>query len=300
MQIVPETKVFVVGCGGMLGDAVYRHFSTRCRVAAFDIDVNEPWLEYGDVRDYAATSLAIRMFAPDLIINLAALTDLEFCEREPENAWLTNALGAENVGLIASRLDVPYVYISTAGIFDGNQPSYNDFDRPNPLGVYARSKCHGEEWTLRSVKKHFVFRAGWMMGGGPNKDKKFVNKIWKQISSGATTIFAVNDKRGTPTYTADFARGIERVVESGLYGLYNQVCSGEASRYDVAKAFVSELGLERKVRVEAVSSSRFASEYSAPRPASEQLVNTKLEARKLNVMRDWRTCLSEYAREFTE
>jgi dTDP-4-dehydrorhamnose reductase len=298
MKIQPTTRVYIAGCGGMLGEAVYELFNGRSQVLATDIDVNESWLSPADVRDYAGSAKVVRQFRPDLIINLAALTDLEYCERNPDNAWLTNGLGAENLGLLANELDVPYVYISTAGIFDGAQEFYTDFDPPNPLGVYAKSKAHGEAWTLRSVRKSYVIRAGWMMGGGPRKDKKFVNKLWKQLQAGAKELAVVHDKLGTPTYTVDFARGILGLVESDLFGLYNQVCGGSGSRYDVALAMIEELGLSGSVKVKQVASDHFKTEYFAPRPASEKLLNVKLDARGLNVMRDWRVCLSEYIKRF--
>lgn len=300
MKLDGSTRIYVAGCGGMLGDAVYRHFSSVAQVRATDIDLNEPWLSRADVRDLQEMRRDVSAFRPHLLLNLAALTDLEQCEREPENAWLTNALGAENLGLVANELGIPYVYISTAGIFGGEKDVFTDFDAPNPLAQYAKSKYYGETWVLRSVPRHFVFRAGWMMGGGPRKDKKFVNKIYKQIRAGATELFVVDDKLGTPTYTVDFARGIHALVESDEYGLYNQVCGGSGSRYDVAVAFVEELGLTGSVKVTRVSSDHFAKDYFAPRPASEKLVNLKLDARRRNVMRDWRTCLSEYATAFRD
>ena len=282
----------------MLGEAVYEYFSERTTVKATDIDVNTDWLSYADVRDYQDMDQSIREFGPDLIINLAALTDLEYCEKNAENSWLTNALGAENLALIAGHLDVPLVYICTAGIVDGAQDIYNDFDAPNPLSIYAKSKYHGELFVQRHLRKHFIFRAGWMMGGGPEKDKKFVNKIYKQIADGSTELFVVDDKLGTPTYTVSFAEGIFKVVESDLYGLYNQVCGGDCSRYDVAVEFVRLLGLEDKVKVTKVSSDHFKAEYFAPRPRSEKLVNMKLNARKINYMPDWKDALALYAERF--
>ncbi|MBI4815139.1 MAG: SDR family oxidoreductase [Deltaproteobacteria bacterium] len=298
MKLTPESRVYIAGAGGMLGDAVIDHFAPRCRVKATDIDLRDPRVELADVRDAAAIARSIEDFRPDLVINLAAITDLEECEREAENAWLTNALGAENTGLVARRLDVPYVYVSTAGIFDGKKEVYTDFDEPNPLGVYAKSKLAGEVWVKTSVPRHFVVRAGWMMGGGPNKDKKFVGKIFRQIEAGARELHVVDDKLGTPTYTVDFTRGIERLVESELYGLYNQVCHGAGSRYDVALELMRLWGLESSVPVVRVDSSHFSEEYFAPRPRSEKLVNVKLRARGLDIMRDWRECLREYAAQF--
>lgn len=298
MNIDKNLKVYIAGCGGMLGEAVYDQFSSRATVLATDIDLNSAWLEYADVRDYRQMEDSIAAFGPDLIVNLAALTDLEYCEKNADDAWATNALGAENLALIASKRDVPLVYISTAGIVDGRQDLYNDFDMPNPLSIYAKAKYHGEVFIERYLKKYYVFRAGWMMGGGPEKDKKFVNKIFKQLQSGKEELFVVDDKLGTPTYTVSFAEGIFRVVETELYGLYNQVCGGDCSRFDVAVEFVRLLGLEDRVKVTKVSSEHFQAEYFAPRPASEKLVNFKLDARGINFMPDWKVALADYVRRF--
>ena len=298
MKIIESTKVYIAGCGGMLGRAVYEVFSSKCIVKATDIDLNINWLEYADVRDYNDINKSIAAFSPDIIINLAALTDLEHCEKNQEDSWLTNALGAENIAIIAKRLNIPMVYISTAGIFDGEQDVYNDFDAPNPLGIYAKSKYYGEVFVKTNLEKFFIFRAGWMMGGGPSKDKKFVNKIYKQIKSGSEELFVVEDKLGTPTYTKSFAQGIFNLVETDLYGLYNQVCGGDCSRYDAAVEFVNLLGLSEKVKVTKVSSEYFKNEYFAPRPASEKLVNMKLDARGVNFMPHWKDALSEYAEEY--
>jgi dTDP-4-dehydrorhamnose reductase len=299
VKIKSGTRVYVAGCGGMLGDAVYeRLIKFDAIVKATDINCIESWLEYGDVRDMTSIRQSIIDFKPELIINLAALTDLEYCEKEQENAWLTNGLGAENLGLVANQLDIPYVYISTAGIFDGERDVYNDFHEPNPLSVYAQSKYYGEQYVLNKVRKQYVLRAGWMMGGGPDKDKKFINKIYKQICAGAREIFVVDDKLGTPTYTVDFANGLFGVVQSEQYGLYNQVCSGAASRFTVAQEFVRLMGLSSELKVTIVKSDYFKDQYFAPRPASEKLVNLKLSQRNLNLMRDWRVCLEEYAEVF--
>jgi dTDP-4-dehydrorhamnose reductase len=298
MHIDTTTRIYVAGGGGMLGEAVYERFAPIADVRATDIDVNEPWLQHGDVRDYSAMASQITDFRPHVIVNLAAMTDLEECEGDIDRAWATNALGAENLGLLAQKHDATYVYVSTAGIFGGEKEFYTDYDTPNPLGVYARSKYYGECYVRQSVPKHFAIRAGWMMGGGPRKDKKFVNKIYRQLAAGKRTLHVVDDKLGTPTYTVDFARGIHRLLESELYGLYNQVCGGSGSRFDVAVELVRELGLAGSVVVERVGSDFFAREYFAARPASEQLVNAKLDARKLNVMREWRVCLAEYVRRF--
>jgi len=249
MTFDKETRVYIAGCGGMLGRAVYEYFSARTIVRATDIDLNIAWLSYADVRDYNSINDSISEFNPEFIVNLAALTDLEYCELNQEDAWLTNTLGTENIALIANRIDAPLVYISTAGIVDGAKDIYNDFGTHRPLSVYGKSKYAGELAVQTMVRKHFIFRAGWMMGGGPAVDKKFINKIYKQIKAGAETLFIVDDKLGTPTYTKSFAKGIYAVAETNLYGVYNQVCSGSGTRYDVAEEFVRLLGLKDEIKL---------------------------------------------------
>ena len=298
MKISKDKKVFITGCGGMLGKAVYERFSPHCQVLATDIDVNEPWLEYGDVIDFQGISEKASKFKPDLIINLAALTDLEYCEKNSEITWKTNALGAENMALISKKLNATHIYISTAGIFDGKQEYYNDFEKPNPKSIYAKAKYYGETVVEKILDNYFIFRAGWMMGGGIEKDKKFIIKIFKQILDGKKELFVVDDKLGTPTYTVNFAESMFAMVQTELFGLYNMVCEGSCSRYDVAVEFVRLLGLENEINIDIVGSDYFKDEYFAPRPYSEKLLNLKLSARGINYMKDWKECLADYVETF--
>ena len=233
-----------------------------------------------------------------MLFHLGAHTDLEYCENNPDDAYRTNTLSVEHAATLAQAHGMTLIYISTAGIFDGQKELYDDWDAPNPLGVYARSKYMGELLVERRASKYFICRAGWMMGGGPAKDKKFVSKIMKQLAAGAKTLKIVDDKLGTPTYTIDFARNLRALLGTEYYGLYNMVCGGETGRFEVAQELVKVLGLENDVAVEAVSSDYFAKDYFAPRPPSERLVNYKLNLRDLNLMRDWRVSLKEYVRDY--
>ncbi len=291
-----EARVLITGCGGMLGDAVYHTFSRSYQhVYATDIVLNEPWLSHLDVRELGDCERAFAEVRPTIVVHLAALTDLEYCESHQDDCWKTNALGAENVALLARQYDVTMVYVSTAGIYGGEQDEFHDFDLPNPLSHYGRAKYYGERFVEMHVPKQFCLRAGWMMGGGPKKDKKFINKIFQQIKAGSRELRVVDDKFGTPTYTVDFARSMAFLVTTKYYGVYNHVCGGSGSRYDVAVEFVRLLGLDGTVRVTKVPSDYYKDTYFAPRPPSERLVNLKLNARGLNRMRDWRTCLEEYS-----
>jgi dTDP-4-dehydrorhamnose reductase len=287
-------KIYIAGSGGMLGDAFHRVFGGGNQLRCTDIDVNAPWLSSLDFRDFDAYRADVLTFRPDYLFHLGAHTSLEYCEENPADAYATNTLSVEHAVHIANELDIPLLYISTAGIFDGRQETYDDWDQPNPLGHYARSKYMGERFVAANVRRHLICRAGWMMGGGPAKDKKFIQKLMKQLKDGAEELFVVDDKLGTPTYTVDFARNVELLLGKQFWGIYNMVCAGVTSRLEVAQYLVGALGLSDQVRITPVSSDHFAEEYFAARPPSERLITTKLDLRGLNVMRDWRVCLDEY------
>ena len=177
-------KIYIAGCGGMLGEAFYKKFSNEYDLMCTDIDVNESWLSYLDFRNLKEYKSQVEKFNPDYLIHLGAHTSLEYCEMNSDDAYDTNTKSVENAVYISNLLNIPIIYISTAGIFDGSKEEFDDWDTPNPLGVYARTKYLGERFVIENSSRYLVCRAGWMMGGGPKKDKKFINKIIKQINAG--------------------------------------------------------------------------------------------------------------------
>lgn len=293
-----KKKIYIAGCGGMLGEAFHTQFKDEYELKCTDKDVNDTWLSYLDFRDLENYKKDVFAFKPDYLFHLGAYTDLEYCENNVEDTYLTNTLSVENATYIANILDIPLLYISTAGIFDGKKDMYDDWDMPNPLGHYARAKYAGERFVIENTKHYLVCRAGWMMGSGPQKDKKFVQKIMAQLKDGKRKLFIVNDKDGTPTYTHDFAKNVKLLLQKEYWGLYNMVCGGQTSRLEVAQEMINILGLNKKVEIHPVSSEHFKKEYFAERPLCERLINRKLNNRNANIMRDWRIALKEYLENY--
>ena len=293
-----KKKIYIAGCGGMLGEAFYTQFNGEFEIKCTDKDVNDNWLSFLDFRDFYAYKKDVEAFHPDYLFHLGAYTDLEFCEQNEVETFLTNTLGVENAVYLANALDIPLLYISTAGIFDGKKEYYDDWDMPNPLGVYARSKYMGERFVVENAKRFLVCRAGWMMGSGPSKDKKFIQKLMKQLKDGKKELFVVNDKDGTPTYTQDFAKTVKELIQNEYWGLYNCVCEGQTSRLEVARELISILSKEDEIKINIVNSEYFKAEYYADRPASERLLTRKLQLRGVNKMRDWKVSLKEYIENY--
>jgi len=293
-----KKKIYIAGCGGMLGEAFYCQFKDEYELKCTDKDVNEDWLSFLDFRDFDAYKKDVEEFAPDYLFHLGAYTDLEFCEQNADDTYMTNTLSVENAVYLANSLGIPLLYISTAGIFDGQKELYDDWDLPNPLGVYARSKYMGERYVVENANRYLVCRAGWMMGAGPAKDKKFIQKLMKQMKEGKKELHIVNDKDGTPTYTHDFALTVKELVKKEFWGLYNCVCGGQTGRLEVAQELIKLLGKENEISIVPVESDYFKDVYFAERPASERLLTKKLELRGVNKMQDWRIALKAYVERY--
>lgn len=288
------SRIFMAGVGGMLGEAFHHVFSGSHELLCTDKDVNAEWLSLLDFRDRAEYIRQVEGFCPDALFHIGAHTSLEYCEENVDDAYATNTLPVETAVWLANKLEIPLLFISTAGIFDGRQETYDDWDQPNPLGHYARSKYMGERFVAENAERYIICRAGWMMGGGPAKDKKFIQKLMRQLRDGARELKVVDDKLGTPTYTHDFARQVQVLLDNEYWGLHNMVCQGVTSRLEVAQHLVRALGKEGEITVTPVGSEYFAQEYFAPRPPSERLLTRKLDLRGINMMRDWRVCVDEY------
>ena len=298
-----RARALVTGSGGMLGSAVVPELVRQgFDVWATDLraDLEPSWagagpaMEWLDVRRREHVDGAVERLAPHIVFHLAALTDLEQCEADTDNAYHTNAVGTKHVALACARAGIPMVYISTAGVFDGLKDGvYTEYDQPRPINAYGGSKYEGERIVQTFLDRFYVVRAGWMVGGGA-RDHKFVARIADQIRAGATEIHAVGDKLGTPTYAPDFARCLLGLVRTDSYGLYHMVSEGRrASRYDVAKKILAALRRD-DIQLREVDSSFFAEQFPAPRPPSEMMRNLNLELQGLNTMRPWDVALDEY------
>lgn len=301
-------RILVTGAGGMLGHSlVPALMKSGHDVSPTDLRANEPafmatvspdWPTVGllDVRDTGHIRDWVERTEPGLIVHLAAETDVDRCEEQPDHGYATNALGTKHVALACQAAGIPIAYVSTAGVFDGEKGSaYTEYDPAYPINVYGRSKLEGERYVQSFLNRYYVVRAGWMVGGG-QKDHKFVAKILRQLADGSHTLHAVNDKWGTPTYAPDFAQCFTRLLSTDSYGLYHMACQGTGTRYDVAKTILKALGRD-DVELLPVDSAFFQEEYPAPRPRSEMMRNLLLDMQGLNTMRHWEVALEEYVHD---
>ena len=102
-------KIYMAGCGGMLGEAFFNVFKAKgYDVKATDIDLNEDWLSFLDFRDYPSYYKDVKLFSPDYLFHIGAYTNLEYCEQNPEDTYSINTLSVENaVKISKARLNIP-------------------------------------------------------------------------------------------------------------------------------------------------------------------------------------------------
>ncbi len=277
-------KVLITGAAGMLGSDLGPIFSEWHNVVPTDIDQL-------DVRDAGQVQRWCNELKPELIIHLAAATDVDECERNPDLAYATNALGTRNVALAAQQVGATLVYVSTISVFNGTKcEPYTEFDPPDPLSHYSRAKYAGEQIVQSLLNKYYIVRAGWMFGGD-TEDKKFVAKIIS-LAKERPVLNIVDDRFGSPTYTVDLARALLELIETGLYGTYHLVGTGAyCSRFEYAQAIL-EYAEVHSCQLRPVSSAAFP--LSAPRPRMEAARNYHLELMDKNGMHPWRETLQEY------
>lgn len=267
-------------------------FGSHITLIKSDINLRLPDIYRIDVSNLNNVEDWVKSEKPDFIFHFAAETDVDLCERNSDHAYKTNYIGTENVALVCQKYDIPLLYISTGAVFNGDKSEpYNEFDDPHPINIYGWSKLYGEIIVKRLLKRYFIVRAGWMVGGW-EIDKKFVYQIVRQLLNGKKEINVVNDKYGTPTFTVDFAENLIPLLETNRYGLYHMANTGWATRYDMAKKIVEFMNLNGKVKINPISSAEYP--LLAQRGRSEMMRNLHLNLIGLNNMPPWQESLERY------
>jgi dTDP-4-dehydrorhamnose reductase len=238
----------------MLGSDVCEVLAEGHEVAAFDI-------EDFDVTDYEATAKAVQTVAPDVILHLAAFTDVEACEDEDNRllAYQLNARGTEFVAVAASEPGSRLVYVSTDYVFDGTKGEpYTETDTPNPINAYGKTKLVGEAFC-QFAPSHLIVRTSWLFG--PN-GRNFVDRIVAKASKKGR-VSVVDDQEGCPTYTTDLAYAIRQVIELGLEGVVHLTNSGTATWFDLASHAIQLSGIDAEVMP--VDSAAYPTKAKRPR-----------------------------------
>ncbi|MHB8220715.1 MAG: dTDP-4-dehydrorhamnose reductase [Acidimicrobiales bacterium] len=287
-------RVLVTGAGGQLGHDLVAAFSGEVpaggrRRALYgpdgparvgDVDVVGADHAALPVDDRGAVLAAVDALRPDLIVHAAAYTAVDACEADPDRAFGVNALGTRHVAEAAQRWGAHLVYISTDYVFDGRADRpYVEWDEPNPLSVYGRSKLGGER---ECPPGSTVVRTSWVCGAAGSNMARTVLRL----AAAAGELGFVDDQRGSPTFTADLAAAVVTLGGDRRPGVYHVTNQGQTTWWGFARAVLSAAGGDPD-RVRAVATADLDPPRPAPRPANSVLDNAALRLAGLPLLPPW-------------
>ena len=277
-------KIIVLGANGQLGWEFSNFLDGKVNLFTF----NHKEL---DILHFKELITKFREISPDIVINCAAYTKVDQAEKNKDTAYLVNTIGAKNVSFASFKVKAKVVYFSTDYVFDGikNSP-YNEFDKPNPLSVYGKSKLLGEELTRQFNPNYLTLRISWLYGINGSNFVKTILRIAKEKPE----LKVVNDQTGTPTYTFDVVNQVWKLIQEDGVGLYHSSNNGQSTWFEFAKEIVKEFGLSKKVLP--IKTSEFP--LLAERPNYSVLDNYLLRIENKNIMRNWKESFKDFVGKY--
>ena len=283
-------KILVTGCNGQLGRAIRQEYAKE-EVEFINTDVAEGEGIYAlDITDVNAVLELVRTTRPQVIINCAAHTNVDACEKQWDAAYRINAIGPRNLSIAANEVDAKLIHVSTDYVFEGNGTRpYTEFDDPYPVSAYGKTKLEGEKFVREFANRYFIFRTAWLYGDGKNFAKTMLSLAEKHDE-----VSVVCDQKGSPTSAAELARAIKYFEPTENYGLYHATCEGDTNWAEFAEAVFRRAG--KNTKVNHVTSEEYArmNPASAKRPAYSILDNYMMRLTSDYRMADWQTALDEY------
>ena len=228
-----QTKIWITGASGRIGKILLQQLDrTENKILATDTDV--------DVADLESVKSYCDMNRPDVVINCAGLTDTDYCEQHPEEAFRINAIGARNLAYAAQRVRAKIIQLSTDDVFAGNHGEpLSEFDVPAPNNNYGRTKNAGENFVGELNPKHLIIRSSWIYD---LNEKEFLGKVFASAKTG-TPIEVPMDQFSSPTSGDALANFVMNMINSSEYGLFHASCEGSCSRYEFAERALLAAGL---------------------------------------------------------
>jgi dTDP-4-dehydrorhamnose reductase len=277
------TRVLVTGAGGQIGREVVDAFAREELIAADHAVL--------DVADRDAVLQAVTSTAPDVVVHAGAWTAVDACEGDPDRAFRVNALGTRHVAEGARRVGAWLCYLSTDYVFDGTKPEpYLEWDTPNPVSVYGRSKLGGE-WEIDTPNATIV-RTSWVCGLHGNN---MVKTILRLVGEHEKLSF-VDDQVGQPTFADDLASAIRRLVVERRPGVFHVTNQGAVSWFEFARAVLELAGLDPG-RVRPIATADLDPPRPAPRPPNSVLANAALRLGGLPLLPHYREPLARLVHE---
>lgn len=283
-------KILVTGSGGQVGKSIINAICKKelyiGRIEEMSKKLDIISLDKGelDICNELQVKKIIEIIHPDIVINCAAYTDVDGCEKNIEKAFKVNAEGAKNLAKGCNNISAKLIHMSTDYVFDGEkQTPYSETDEVNPINIYGKSKAKGELYVREFCRKHFIIRSSWIYSSEGNNFVKNIIDIAKKQGC----INVVNDQVGSPTNAEDLVYHLIRISMTNKYGIYHCTGKGQCSWYEFASDIIKTLGINCKVNP--CTSQEFP--RLAKRPKYSVMDSLMLEDVVGNHMRHWKDAL---------
>lgn len=290
-------NILVNGAKGQLGSKIieiaYQRLLFNNNAISININFIEADSKQLDITNRSSVLNHINNISPNIIINCAAYTNVDEAEENYERAFQVNSLGPRNLAIAAESVGAKLINISTDYVFDGRgvivnneRVPYREYDLPNPINVYGRTKLLGENYVREFCSKYFIIRTSWLYGETGNNFIKTIIKLAKEKGK----LQVVNDQIGNPTNAEDLANHILKLAFTDEYGIYHCTGNGITSWYDFACKIVEYAGID--CIVEPVTSEQFT--RKAKRPSYSCLDNMMIRSTIGDNMRNWEEALYDF------
>lgn len=274
-------KVIVTGANGQLGRAINLQYACSGEYELINTDVEEL-----DITSIDKVMEFVRDVKPYAIINCAAYTAVDACEKEEDLAFRINAVGPRNLSIAATETGAKMMHVSTDYVFDGNGTRpYRETDPTGPQGAYGRTKLAGENFVKEFSNRHYIIRTAWLYGDGKN----FV-KTMLRLSETHDKVRVVMDQVGSPTSAGELAKAIAYLLPTENYGLFHGTCEGDCSWAQFTEEIFRLAG--KNTIVEAITSEEYGA--AAQRPAYSILENYMFKMTTDFMFADWHDAIAEY------
>ncbi len=291
-------RLLITGSRGQLGNELRRCLETMtAEIGPIPEEYRGAEVDYVDydtldIADVRAVNTWFEEHGPyDVVVNCAAITNVDGCEADEQGAYRVNARGAENVARGAEACGGKIVHISTDYVFPGDDPEPRvETDKPHPISAYGRTKMTGELLVADACERSFIVRTAWLYGYVGKNFAKTMLRLAREHGK----ISVVADQYGNPTSANDLAYEILKLALTEKYGVYHCTNNGTCSWFDFASAVVDSAGVpcEKKPLSSAEYKERFP--QSANRPTYSSLDNARLREAIGDEMRPWQEALATY------
>ena len=282
-------KILVTGCNGQLGRAIQKEYGSSVEFILTDVVEGEN-ISPLNIMDLDEVLSFVEKTKPDVIINCAAATNVDGCEKDWDFAYKLNALGPRNLAIASTKVGAKLVHVSTDYVFPGNASKpITEFDSPAPISAYGKTKYEGERFVQQFANRFFIVRTAWLYGDGKN----FV-KTMLRLAETHDEVSVVCDQLGSPTSASELAKMIHYLEPTENYGIFHGTCEGDTNWADFTEEIFRLAGVNCKVNHVTSEEYKAMNPASADRPHYSILDNYMLRLTGDYRMADWKDAIAEY------